>query len=203
MRGYDYANAGAYYITICTHERLHRFGRITHGVMHPSPLGDIVQRCWDAIPEHMPHAGVGHFVVMPNHVHGIVIIRERDPGRDVGARHAAPHTMPDGHDEPVPLAGASDQYTGARLDAPLRNTSPTDPRQPPGIPRGALGQIVASFKSAVTRAAYHDGLLARGTPVWQRNYYERIIHDAAEHDRIARYIDDNPAKWERDRFNER
>ena len=210
MKGYDYASEGAYYITICTHERLHLFGRIIDGVMHTSPLGEIVQRCWDAIPEHMPHADVGKFVVMPNHVHGIVIIRERalDAGSSgavgvggVGARHDVPDTMTDGYDDPVPLADAPGQHTGARHDAPLRNAPPTDPRRPPGMPRGALGQVVASFKSAVTRAAYHDGLLPRGTPVWQRNYYERIIRDTAEHDRIARYIIDNPRNWKDDRFN--
>lgn len=190
LRGYDYANAGACYITICTHERLHRFGRITHGVMHPSPLGDIVKRCWDAIPEHMPHAGVGEFVVMPNHVHGIVIIRHR----------LAPYN--------TACDATDDGGVGADHDRPLPDSrSPADPgplsRSMPIVPVGSLGRIVASFKSAVTRAAYHDGLLTRGTPVWQRNYYERIIHDAAEHDRIARNIADNPAKWERDRFNKR
>jgi REP element-mobilizing transposase RayT len=64
-----------------------------------------------------------------------------------------------------------------------------------------LGQIVASFKSAVSRIAYRDGLLPGGTPIWQRGYYERIIRDNAEHDRIARYIADNARNWKGDRFN--
>jgi putative transposase len=88
------------------------------------------------------------------------------------------------------------QHTRARHDAPLR-----DPRKPPGIPRGALGQIVASYKSAVTRMAYRDGLLPHGTPVWQRNYWDRVIRDDGEHERIAQYIRDNPANWKGDRFN--
>lgn len=77
MRGYDYANEGAYYLTICTYDRRHWLGRIVDGVMHRSPTGELAQRCWDAIPEHMPHVDVGDFVVMPDHVHGIVVIRER------------------------------------------------------------------------------------------------------------------------------
>jgi hypothetical protein len=93
-------------------------------------------------------------------------------------------------------AHARAQHTRARHDAPLR-----DSRKPPGIPRGALGQIVASYKSAVTRMAYRDGLLPNGTPVWQRNYWDRVIRDDGEHDRIARYIADNPANWKGDRFN--
>lgn len=203
LRGYDYAQAGAFFVTANTHARMHLFGRIAGGVMHPSPLGALVQRCWDAIPEHMPHVDIGEFVVMPDHVHGIVVIR------DVGARHDAPgigaadprdhtdttrHTIPDdpgtGPGGDPDISGTRGPHTGARHDAPLR-----DPRKPPGIPRGALGQVVASFKSAVTRIAYHDGLLPRGTPVWQRNYYEHIIRDAARYDRIARYIAENPAKW--------
>ncbi|MBK8532600.1 MAG: hypothetical protein IPL64_11985 [Flavobacteriales bacterium] len=76
-QGYDYANVGAYYLTICTDDRRHWFGHIVDGVMHRSPIGELAQRCWDAIPEHMPHVDVGEFVVMPNHVHGIVVIRER------------------------------------------------------------------------------------------------------------------------------
>ena len=68
-QGYDYANEGAYYLTICTQDRLHLFGRIADGVMHPSPIGEWAQRCWDAIPQQMPHVDVGEFVVMPNHVH--------------------------------------------------------------------------------------------------------------------------------------
>ncbi|MBK8339463.1 MAG: hypothetical protein IPK99_05385 [Flavobacteriales bacterium] len=91
LQGYDYANVGAYYLTICTQDRLHLFGRIADGVVHSSPIGELTQRCWDAIPEHMPHVDVGEFVVMPNHVHGIVVIRERatdvrGDGAEVGAR---------------------------------------------------------------------------------------------------------------------
>ena len=237
-QGYDYANVGAYYLTICTQERLHLFGRIADGVMHRSPMGDIAQRCWDAIPGHMPHVDVGEFVVMPNHVHGIVVIRERVTDvrgdvrggvLDVGARHDAPgigvgnapdtttnatgHGALDAHgnadvasettpDDPGTPGGDPDtsdahaQHTRARHDAPLR-----DPRKPPGIPRGALGQVVASYKSAVTRIAYRDGLLPHSTPVWQRNYWDRIIRDDGEHERIAKYIRDNPANWKGDRFN--
>ena len=222
-QGYDYAQRGAYYLTICTHDRLHLFGRIADGVMHPSPIGDLAQQCWDAIPQHMPHVDIEEFVVMPNHVHGIVIIREQLVGgasdvRGVGVRHDAPDTNVLGApgigawdvpgnpnnadrttaDDPGPgiPGGGPDVNTRARNDAPLR-----DPRKPPGIPRGALGQIVASYKSAVTRMVYRDGLLPRGTPIWQRNYWDRVIRDDAEQERIAKYIQDNPKNWKGDRFN--
>jgi|GEM_PF-1712874 len=216
LKGYDIAQAGAYFVTICTQVRLHLFGRIADGVVHPSPIGEWAQRCWDAIPQHMPHVDVHEFVVMPNHVHGIVVIRERLVGvrgdaRGVGARHDAPgigagdapgtnagsapgigagdapgtnagsapgigagdaqgntddtsHTIPVDPGNGMPagdpdMADAHGPHTRARHDASLR-----DPRKPPGIPRGALGQIVASYKSAVTRMAYRDGLLPVARP---------------------------------------
>lgn len=237
--GYDYAQRGAYYLTICTQDRLHLFGRIVDGVLQPSPIGTLAQQCWDAIPQHMPHVDIGEFVVMPNHVHGIVVIRERLVV-PVGARHDAPDTnaldapgigavdaygettnptdappddpgtgIPGGDPDTTDAHGphtrarhdddgadAHAQRTRARHDAPLR-----DPRKPPGIPRGALGQIVASYKSAVTRMAYRDGLLPHGTPLWQRDYWDRVIRDDGEHERIAKYIRDNPANWKGDRFN--
>ncbi len=230
MRGYDYANEGAYFLTICTHERQHLFGRITDGVMAPNALGAIAQRCWDAIPQHMPHVDVGEFVVMPNHVHGIVIIRERHPGRDpVGADHDRPgiptdHDRPDiatDHDRPntpppsgTPNAGndAPDDPTAntpraqmrADPDRPLRPPADPGARPPtpmPIVPVGSLGRIVRAFKSAVTRMAYRDGLLPHGTPVWQRNYWDRVIRDDGAYERIAKYIRDNPANWKGDRFN--
>lgn len=76
LKGYDYAQAGAYYVTTCTHERVHLFGDVTNGVMVPHAMGNIVHRCWDAIPEHMHMVVCDAFVVMPNHVHGIIVITD-------------------------------------------------------------------------------------------------------------------------------
>ncbi|MBK9760981.1 MAG: hypothetical protein IPO90_13660 [Flavobacteriales bacterium] len=205
-QGYDYANVGAYYLTICTQDRLHLFGLIADGVMRPSPIGEWAQRCWDAIPEHMPHVDVGEFVVMPNHVHGIVVIRER-LGMRVGltrpalvrggAREQRLHPMRTGRS-----TNARRWFRHADAHGPhTRTYDAPRSRKPPGIPRGALGQIVASYKSAVTRMAYRDGLLPLGTPAWQRNYWDHVIRDDAEHERIAKYIRDNPANWKGDRFN--
>ncbi len=67
--------------------------------------------------------------------------------------------------------------------------------------KNSLGHIMQTFKAAVSRQAYRDGLLPRGTPVWQRGYYEHIIRDDGEWMRIADHIRDNPANWGKDRFN--
>jgi len=189
LRGYDYTRSGAYYVTVCTQERLPLFGDVVNGVMVPNAMGDIVKRCWDAIPEHMPMVVCDAFIVMPNHMHGIVVITD--------------------------VAGTSVGGVGAANSPPLRMPATNDPDEPPppngtDIPRrppiaimvkNSLGHIMQTFKAAVSRQAVRDGLMPRGTPIWQRGYYERIIRDDGEPDRIARYIAENPANWGKDRFN--
>lgn len=74
LRGYDYTRPGAYFVTICTHRRVCLFGRIVDGAIHPNAFGAIVDACWRTLPEHYPHVGLDAFVVMPNHVHGILVL---------------------------------------------------------------------------------------------------------------------------------
>src|SRR5262245_6602365 len=76
LRGYDYTRAGAYFVTACTHARECLFGRIAGGEIRPSTYGAIALECWQSIPEHCPHVDVDAFVVMPNHVHGILVLVE-------------------------------------------------------------------------------------------------------------------------------
>ncbi|MGE0824886.1 MAG: transposase [Candidatus Binatia bacterium] len=82
LKGYDYRQAGAYFVTIVTHGRECLFGNVVDGGMALSERGKIVQRCWDEIPVHFPNVQLDTFTVMPNHIHGIIVI--------VGATHASP-----------------------------------------------------------------------------------------------------------------
>jgi putative transposase len=88
LRGHDYSQAGVYFVTIVTRQRELLFGEITTGEMRLNRRGEIAAQCWQEIPEHFPHAELDAFVVMPNHVHGIVVIN--DEAVEVGARHASP-----------------------------------------------------------------------------------------------------------------
>lgn len=85
LRDYDYAQAGAYFVTICTRERVCLFGEVVDDVMRLNDAGKIAEACWLAIPAHFPDANVNAFVVMPNHVHGIVFIADI-----VGAKNFSP-----------------------------------------------------------------------------------------------------------------
>jgi REP element-mobilizing transposase RayT len=87
LPGYDYASSGVYFVTICAHQKEQLFGAIAGDTVTLNPLGQIVDACWYAIPEHFPHAELDAFVVMPNHVHGILAIYDTPTH---GAKHASP-----------------------------------------------------------------------------------------------------------------
>ena len=74
LPGYDYSQAGAYYVTIVTHQRNCLFGEVVNGEMVLNDFGKIAAECWRAIPDHFPLVELGAYVVMPNHVHGIIVI---------------------------------------------------------------------------------------------------------------------------------
>lgn len=86
LRGYDYAQGGAYFITACTRHRACAFGDVVDGQMHSNDAGAVVQVTWNALPRHFPFVELDAFVVMPNHAHGILWIA----GNDAGATHASP-----------------------------------------------------------------------------------------------------------------
>jgi REP element-mobilizing transposase RayT len=77
LEGYDYRNEGLYFVTICTKNRTHFFGKCENGIMLLNDLGKMAEHCWLAIPTHFPNVSLGEFVIMPNHIHGIVCINEK------------------------------------------------------------------------------------------------------------------------------
>ena len=87
LKEWDYAEPGAYFVTICTYRRVHLFGRVVDGVMELNEFGEIVRACWDELPTHFPRVELDAFVVLPNHIHGIIVIIADDI---VGATHASP-----------------------------------------------------------------------------------------------------------------
>jgi hypothetical protein len=81
LKGYDYIQAGAYYVTICTWQRELLFGEVVEGRVHLNRMGVIVLRAWRDLPRHYPHLELGEFCVMPDHVHGIMVLVEGERGR--------------------------------------------------------------------------------------------------------------------------
>ncbi len=175
---HDYTQPGAYFVTICTCNRECLFGDIVGGALVASVFGGIARDEWfrsaDIRCEVVLHDS--EFVVMPNHVHGIVRIVH-----NVGA------------------TGRSPLQTNDRAADP-RNRLPEQHPGLPGPPSHSLGAVMAGYKASVTKRvnALRD---MPGSPVWQRNYWEHVIRNEAELARIRQYIADNPARWTEDQLN--
>jgi REP element-mobilizing transposase RayT len=192
--GYDYSQEGAYFITICTAQRRHFFGHIpvrpvaADQILHPTPVGTTAQECWYTIPDHHPHIALGAFIVMPNHIHGILHIK---------AGGIQPHgSEPAAVQTPGPGVLSGSIHPAAQSPQNPPATPPANPRHHPEWKSGSIGVIINQYKGAVTR-------LARPSQpdfAWQTRFHDHIIRDAAEYDRIHDYILNNPAKWHSDRF---
>lgn len=180
LKDYDYRQSGAYFVTICAHERLHLFGRVIDGEMVLSEIGKVVQACWDAIPDHFPHVDLDAFVVMPNHLHGILVISEPLTG-DVGAQYIAPQYI-------APLPKPPQSMVHPQTDATKRGVTPNN------VTQGSLGSMIRSFKAGVTRTVRWK---VEGQ-IWQRNYHDHIIRNPLELARIREYVALNPARWTED-----
>jgi putative transposase len=174
LKGYDYAQAGAYFVTICTHDRSCLFGNIADGEMCLNAWGIMATECWHAIPHHFPHVVLDEAIIMPNHLHGIIVIQGR------GEASALPIHVP--------------------KELPKTDASPLQQGRPNGTQPGSLSAIVQNFKSISTRRI--NGVRGMpGTPVWQRNYYEHVIRNERELEKIREYVATNPLKWALDREN--
>ena len=81
LQGYDYSNKGVYFVTLCTKNRVAFFGNIVGGIMVLNNAGCVANKCWNEIPDHFKHAVLHEYIIMPDHVHGIIEII-KPPGTD-------------------------------------------------------------------------------------------------------------------------
>ncbi|NIK73953.1 REP element-mobilizing transposase RayT [Thermonema lapsum] len=185
MRGYDYSKPGAYFITIVTHNRQCLFGEIKNGAMVLNDAGFIARKYWLEIPSHFPHTQLDEFIIMPNHIHGIIIICDNE---HVGAKN-------------TDIVGAKniDIVVEAKNFSPLQQTPKplvTSTNQQPQSPSRTIGSIIRGFKIGVTKWFRQNTDIYN---VWQRNYYEHIIRNEKEFNNIRRYIINNPVNWANDK----
>jgi len=176
---FDYTRPGAYFITICTADRACWFGDVVDGEMRVNAWGEIVQRTWDNLPNHFRQVALDQFIVMPNHVHGIIMLNdERRCG--VGAKQgssASPASVPPA----IPVTNQG--KAGESLALPLHGTV-----------AGSLCAVVQNFKSVTTRKI-NKIRHTPAHPLWQRNYYEHVIRNDRDLAAIRDYIAGNPARW--------
>ena len=205
LRGYDYAQAGAYFVTICTQDRHALFGGIAGGALLLNDAGRMVERWWDELNHKFPSAVFDTFVVMPDHIHGIIAITT--PGGDtvaggdtvVGGDTVAGDTVVGGYVNPPLRDDGIDIDAGDDHDANDAHNVNADPAAV------SLSTIIQWFKIMTTtdyiRHVKQSGWIPFNRRVWQRNYYERIIRDERQLEATRRYIIENPVRWAGDRDN--
>lgn len=174
LRGYDYADGGAYFITICVHGKECLFGQVVESEMGLNESGPIVQASWEALPSRFPSLILDVLQIMPNHLHGIFVI----PGPGL---------------EPS-LAAA----TGAPVIEPHPKTPGAGTAS--GTPAIAMGDVVGAFKS-ISTIEVNRFLRRIGRRLWQENFFEHIIRGVDSLEKIRDYIAYNPALWLQDPEN--
>jgi len=197
LQHHDYSQAAAYFVTICVHARQCLFGEVVNGEMVLNDLGKIVEECWDDIAQHCDNVELDTFIIMPNHVHGIIVFTNT-----VGAGSPRPDAKLKSNDKGAETAdkGAETADKGAETADKGAETADMGAETAPLRKRRTLGNVVAYFKYQSTKRLN----LHRHTPsfaVWQRNYYEHIVRDDADLNRIRQYIQRNPARWAEDENN--
>ncbi len=179
LKGYDYSHPGAYFVTICIHNREFLLGDEFEGRVRINDAGCVIQQTWSSLPSMFPGLALDVDVVMPNHIHGILVIEERlAKHKGAGVRWAQGHL-------------------GDHKDRPYS--------RPRGTLPGTIGRIVQAFKSATT-GNYVAGVRKYGWKpfkgrLWQRNYFEHVIRNEKSLNRIREYICANPLRWPHDLEN--
>lgn len=173
LKEFDYSTPGWYYITICTHDHANLFGKISNSKMHLNKFGLIADKCWKEIPKHFLNTELDYYVIMPNHIHGNIIINYSINSREDTRRDTACC---------VPTDNNADEN-----------------RKFGKMTSGSLPVIVRSFKAAVSREI-NQLRKASGKSIWQRNYYEHIIRNERDLYNTRKYIELNPLKWELDEY---
>jgi REP element-mobilizing transposase RayT len=200
LQNWDYGSDGAYFATICCKDRNHFFGECEDGKMKLSTEGAIVQGFWYEIPKHFPFVVLGEFIVMPNHIHGILILdkeryemnmkqNDESNGESVETRQC--------------LCLVSTTNTTKTLDETTTNNSP-DMNKTFGQNRfqnqgkDTVSSIIGSYKSVCSKH------IRKTFPSiefgWQARFWDNIIRDGQSFENISQYIINNPKTWEDDKF---
>lgn len=179
LKNWDYRSNGAYFITICTADRKHFFGEIvineTSKEMNLSKVGMLGEKYWKQIPEHFPFVELGNFVIMPNHMHGILIINN-DAVETLQCNVLSLETL----------------HCNVSTDKTDKNQffSEISPKS------GSVSIIIRSYKSIVTRESH----LINSSFKWHSKFYDHIIRNSISFERIQNYIENNPSNWSEDKF---
>ena len=182
LKNWDYGSNGAYFITICTQNRKHFFGKIINKNMELNAVGLFANNFWSEIPKHFPHVELGNFQIMPNHMHGILIINKIVNSVQCNASENINQI----NNTDALQCNASTNTTDGKNEF-LSKISPKS---------GTISTIIRSYKSVVTKNAR----LLNPEFEWQSLFHDHIIRNSESFERIQNYIENNPSKWNEDKF---
>ncbi len=174
LKHWDYGWNAAYFITICTKDRTCFFGRAVDGKMVLNEIGQIARNCWLAIPEYFPFVKLADHIVMPNHVHGILVIDKPDDGRTTVETRLIASLPHDRNGKPGGITG---------------NKNP--------MLHDNLSKIIRWYKGRTT----FESRKIQCDFAWQSRFHDHIIRNEKSFQRISQYIQNNPINWTSDRFN--
>ena len=201
LKGYDYSQAGLYFITICTQNRACLFGEIVGAnpcgrpdfgrpEMILNDAGRMVEKEWLKLPERFINIALHEYIVMPNHFHAILEI--------VGATLVVAHNDEDGQPQGLPQREIPQRETPQR-ETPQREGETVSTRVK------TLGGMIGAFQSITTveyiRGVKNNNWQPFDRILWQRNYYEHIIRNEVSYVRISDYIINNPSNRDNDSFS--
>ncbi len=176
---HDYSEGGTYFITLKTENNLHLFGFIQSGEMVLNQFGRIAASEWKKTAGIRPSVYIDEYIIMPDHLHGIITI---DPSRRGDLRSPIPRS---------PILQSPNQQSPIQ-SPPNYNLTPTGGFIFPKT--DSLSSILSGFKSAVTRQI--NQIRKTTEPqIWQRNYYDHIIRESTDLNRVRQYIQNNPSNW--------
>ena len=180
LKYWDYNSCGGYFVTICVKDHTCVFGNIENGQMVLNELGKEAKKFWDQIPKHFSHAHMDEYVFMPNHMHGIIIIEH--------ARRDAIYG--------VSYNGVS--YNGVSIqESKPKNGGIVSTDKNPML-NDSLSRMIRWYKG---RTTYEINKLIHKKFQWQARFYEHVIRNDADLDRVREYIGNNPLNWELDEEN--
>jgi REP element-mobilizing transposase RayT len=197
LQGYDYSQAGLYFITICAQDRKCLFGKIENDEMILNDAGLIANECWLEIPKHFPNAVLHEHIIMPNHVHGIVELIQNDVA-NVGAENTrAENFLPLQNEfrKMIPRSIGS-IVKGFKIGVTkwFRNSNNAD------MANAKAGNVNTENIGAENFLPLQQPQQNETVKIWQRNYYEHIIRDEKSYQHISEYIINNPKNWKEDKF---
>ena len=175
LQNWDYRWNGAYFVTICTQNREFYFGNIVNGNMELSGIGIIADILWHEIKNHAKNVELDAFVVMPNHIHGILILNRNST---------------------IGITGLMREMTINTYSPPPYKPKTIGQKRFQNIGKNSVSSIMGSYKSAVTKHARRLGF----DFAWQLRFYDHIIRNEQEYKRIQDYIVNNPHNWNNDKF---